>query len=424
MTTQLRIALRLSSAVLAAVATTVVATACSTPSAPAAAAAAAAAAPAGLLRPDDDPFYVVPPTVEQEPDGKVLNSRELPGGALAVPAPAKVWQLLYKTRDNAGRATATVGTLLIPTDRWPGAGPRPLLSYQQPEDGLATVCAPSYMLRAGATARDAILGQAAFDREQVAAAVRRGWAVMVPDYEGPHSEFLGAAAAAHGVLDGVRAASSFAPAGIDKNAPIGLWGYSGGGFATAATAQLQAGYAPELPIKGIAIGGVPADVNATIRAVSGKPYSAFMTFGLAAIRNTYPQSNVNQYLSESARAQADVAARGCLGDAVAVGTPNTTVEQFEASPGSLTSGPFADFAHSISLVSLDGAPSAPTYMYHGTADELLPVEAARQLAAQYRSRGANLVTVEHDGRTHGAEQTFGVAGAVNFLDLRFAENRS
>ncbi|MFF3397056.1 lipase family protein [Streptomyces sp. NPDC002659] len=41
-------------------------------------------------------------------------------------------------------------------------------------------------------------------------AVERGWSVIVPDYEGPASEFLGAAAAAHGILDGIRAARSFA----------------------------------------------------------------------------------------------------------------------------------------------------------------------------------------------------------------------
>ncbi|MCT2584613.1 lipase family protein [Actinophytocola gossypii] len=370
--------------------------------------------------PDDDPFYDVPPRLEWQRDGTVLRSRRLPADAMAVPAPARVWQLLYKTRDNAGRATATVGTLLVPTARWAGRGPRPMLSYQTPEDGLATFCAPSYLLRAGSVVSGPSDGQARFDRAQVAAAVRRGWTVMVPDYEGPNSEFFGAAASAHGVLDGIRAARSFNPAHVHRDAPIGLWGYSGGGFATAAAAQKQARYAPELEISAIAQGGVPADLNASLRAFSGQVFSGWIPFGFAALRNAYPQAGVYQYLNAPARAYADAVAQGCAGAAIVAGPHYATLERFEAWPGSLTSGPFYAFAHRISPIGFGGTPTAPVYMYHGTADELLPIAGARQLATQYRMRGADVVWVEHEGQTHGSEQTHGLDGAIAFLNQRFS----
>ncbi|MEV5411135.1 lipase family protein [Thermopolyspora sp. NPDC052614] len=351
-------------------------------------------------------------------DGTVLRSRSLSADALAVPAPARVWQLLYKTRDNAGRPTATVGTLLVPTAPWTGKGPRPLLSYQTPEDGLATFCAPSYLLRAGSVP----VGPTAiaFDRQQVADAVRRGWSVMVPDYEGPKSEFMGGDAAAHGILDGIRAARSFKPAGVARNAPVGLWGYSGGGFATAAAAQRHARFAPELKISGIAIGGVIADLNAALAAISGQQISGWLPFGFATFRHTFPKANTDRYINEQARAYADRAEHGCSGAAVAAGPYNATLEQFEAWPGSLRTGRFRAFAYGISPIGFGGTPIAPVYMYHGTADELLPVEAARRLAAKYRAKGADIALVEHEGKTHSAEQSYGVSGTVEFLTERFS----
>lgn len=387
--------------------------------------AAAATTPAsdgGVVLPDRDPFYATPPHLERARDGTVLRSRELSASALATPAPAKVWQLLYKTRDNAGRATATAGTLLVPTTPWPGAGARPLVSYQVPEDALTTACAPSYLLRAGSTAAASTLAQAGFDRGQVADAVKRGWSVVVPDWEGPRSEFFGAGAAAHGVLDGVRAARSFPPAHVDRQAAIGLWGYSGGGFATASAAQKQSSYAPELKIGAIAAGGVPANLNAAFGAISGRPFSGWLPFGFATVRNAYPRFGIDRYLNDSARKYADADAHSCAGDAIAAGPFDTKLEAFEAWPGSLTSGEFARFGRAISPVGIGGTPAAPVYLYHGTADELLPVTAARELFAQYRARGADVTMVEDQGQSHGGEQASGVAGAVAFLQERFARH--
>ncbi|MBP2338841.1 hypothetical protein JOF41_005019 [Saccharothrix coeruleofusca] len=409
--------------VAAAVALTAVAAAPAASAAPATSSPAPSSPTAGLPRPDDDPFYAVPSRLGAKPDGAVLRSRRLPADALAVPAPAEVWQLLYKTRDNDGRATATVATLLVPTAPWTGGGPRPLLSYQTPEDGLATFCAPSYVLRSGAAVSPLAERQAGFDREQVAAAVRRGWAVVVPDYEGPKSQFLGASAAAHGVLDGIRAARSFGPARVHRQAPIGLWGYSGGGFATASAAQKQSGYAPELRISGIAQGGVITDLNASLRAVGEQSSGGWLLFGLAALRGAYPKAGVDRYLTASARAQADAVAHGCLGDAILSHPAPATLERFEAWPGSLTSGSFERFAHAVSPLGFGGTPTAPVYMYHATGDELLPVAGARRLAAQYRERGAEVVLVEDAAQDHSSEQSHGVPGAIAFLTQRFTQSK-
>lgn len=54
-------------------------------------------------------------------------------------------QVLYRTTDTFGNATATVTTLLVPYN----ADTTKLLSYQVAEDAACVNCAPSYALQAG-----------------------------------------------------------------------------------------------------------------------------------------------------------------------------------------------------------------------------------------------------------------------------------
>ncbi|WP_406304033.1 lipase family protein [Streptomyces sp. NBC_00885] len=216
-----------------------------------------------------------------------------------------------------------------------------------------------------------------------------------------------------------RAARSFAPAQIGSHAPLGLWGYSGGGFATAAAAQMQPEYAPELELRGIAMGGVIADFNASLQTISGQAFSGWLPFGLAALRRSYPQADINQYLGTSGLAYADAVQNECAGAAVASGPYFAPLSRFEASPGSLSVGAFHSFAHSVSPIGLPGTPAAPVYLYHGVSDELVPVTAARQLVHRYRAAGADVLYVEDD-KDHAAEQSYGVPGAVTFLTRRLS----
>src|SRR4051794_12365292 len=159
--------------------------------------------------------------------------------------PAKAWQVKYKTLDNQGAPTATVTTVMVPTAPWTGPGRRPLVSYQVAEDGVGGKCSASYALRTGTQPdSQASSGNAQTETAAMRQALDRGWAVAAPDYEGPRSAFLGADIEARETLDGVRAALRFAPAGLGALTPIGLWGYSGGAFASALTAQLQHSYPP------------------------------------------------------------------------------------------------------------------------------------------------------------------------------------
>lgn len=143
------------------------------------------------------------------------------------------------------------------------------MSYQLAEDGAGLRCTPSYALRAGLAAglttsqADVIYG--------IPLLLACGWAVVVPDWEGPRSLFGVHAMAGHAVLDGIRAALRFGPAHLGGRRPIGRWGYSGRGFATTAAAQTHRRYASGLPIRAIAAGGVPGDIRQAYETASSTP---------------------------------------------------------------------------------------------------------------------------------------------------------
>ena len=56
---------------------------------------------------------------------------------------------------------------------------------------------------------------------------------------------------------------------MSPSAPIGLWGYSGGGLASAWAAEMCADYAPELDIAGAVLGAPVGDLGHTFRRLNG-----------------------------------------------------------------------------------------------------------------------------------------------------------
>jgi triacylglycerol lipase len=90
------------------------------------------------------------------------------------------------------------------------------------------------------------------------------------------------------VLDGLRAALNFAPLDLSSSAPVGLWGYSGGGLATAWAAEMHAGYAPELNVVGAVLGSPVGDLGHTYHRLNGKFFSGLPTMVVAALMHSYP----------------------------------------------------------------------------------------------------------------------------------------
>ncbi|HEX4904773.1 MAG TPA: lipase family protein [Acidimicrobiales bacterium] len=378
-------------------------------------AAAAPALSAAPPIPEDDPFFAAPADLAALAPGQVVRSRPVTIKAFELPVPADAWQLVYRTSDRLGRPTVTGTTVIVPRTPWRGRGPRPLVSYQTAEDGVSTRCAPSYALTAGVAG--GFTGSYS-EAPVLLGPLSLGWALSVPDYEGMASQFLVADVAAKAVLDGVRAARSFAPAAL-ASSPVALWGYSGGAFASANAAQLQASYAPELPMRGVALGGLLGSVRATIDAFDGSIAGSAVPMGVHGLARSYPELDLPQYLNDLGRDLYAATAADCLFDAAAR-RPFLRVSQITRVPQPFDVPAVAAMLRANSPQFRPGAPTAPVYEYHTLLDEFAPIGPARATLRNYCAAGT---PVQHATKLlgeHLTEIVAGIPGALAFLSARFA----
>ncbi|MFD4460363.1 lipase family protein [Nocardia sp. NPDC058480] len=237
------------------------------------------------LLPPDDPFYATPPGIDALAPGTVVRSRPVEVALFGVIRQRiAAWQLLYRTCDLDGAPEVSVTTVLLPWGA--SARPRPLVSFQCAIDAVAPQCFPSYALRRGARTIGSI---APLELPIIAMALEQGWAVSVPDHEGLGGRFGAAREPGYRALDGIRAAIDFAPMALTPSTPVALWGYSGGGLATAWAAELAAEYAPELNIVGAVAGSPVGDPAAAFERLNGGWFAGFPAAFVAGLRQAYPE---------------------------------------------------------------------------------------------------------------------------------------
>lgn len=172
-------------------------------------------AAAALVPPSQDPFYVPTGDWESAEEGSILAHREVPGALVNITY-ASAWQLLYRTQDGSGTPLAAVTTIIVPTD----ADYSKLLSYQVVYDTPDIDCSPSYAIQEG--------GIYIID-EGFMAGLQAGWIVNTPDYDRPYAAFTNGPISGRATLDSIRAAlASTAITGVQADATVAMWGYSGG----------------------------------------------------------------------------------------------------------------------------------------------------------------------------------------------------
>ncbi|GGN77789.1 lipase family protein [Nocardia rhizosphaerihabitans] len=338
------------------------------------------------LLPPDDPFYAAPPDVESLAPGAVVRTRPVELALFGlVRQQIAAWQLLYRTCDLDGEPELAVTTVLLPWGADP-ARPRPLVSFQCAIDAVAPQCFPSYALRHGAKTTGSI---APLELPIIAMALRQGWAVSVPDHEGLGGRFGAAREPGYRALDGIRAALGFAPLGLTPTTPVALWGYSGGGLATAWAAELAAEYAPELTIVGAAAGSPVGDPAAAFVRLNGGWFAGFPAAFVAGLRRAYPE------LDAVLHDHLDARYRGLLGEAEQR-TTFALLWRFARRDvarhlrGDMA-GLLAEPALRRILTDIEPgtrAPAAPMLVVQGVRDEVIAVADIDAHVQRYRAAGA------------------------------------
>lgn len=340
------------------------------------------------LLPCDDPFYQPPDGFQHAEPGAVLRSRFVEVAFLGViPQPVTAVQLLYRTTDMHGVAEAAVTTVIVPAERAPGRT-TPLLSYQCAIDAMSSRCFPSYALRRRAKALGSI---AQLELLIVTAALAEGWAVSVPDHEGLRGIWGAPFEPGYRVLDGIRAARNSEHVGVSASAPIGLWGYSGGGLASAWAAEMCSQYAPELDIVGAVLGSPVGDLGHTFRRLNGGFLAGLPAMVVAALVHIYPELDrvIKEHANDEGRALLDRLENMTTVGAVLRMAGKNMGDYLDEPLEDILSSP--EVTHVFDSIKLGAAvPAPPVLIVQAVHDYLIDVHDIDALAHAYSAGGASV----------------------------------
>lgn len=363
--------------------------------------------------PQKDAFYQPPKAkfLRDKAPGTVLRSRRVDissNGFGQLLEPVNSWQILYRSTSARGLANAVSGTVIVPKAPWTD-GPRPLVSYAVGTHGMGPECAPSYHLAKGEEDELNLLNLA----------LRRGWAVVVTDYEGlgtpgPHTYEAGPSQA-HAVLDAARAAHRLRAAHL-KRGPVGLWGYSEGGFAVGWAAEQAASYAPKMKVVGSAVGASPADLEEVARLHDGGPASGLVLAAAVGLARAYPSAPFEEILTREGKRMAKDIGTLCTTDMVAK-YPMRKLANYTTVADPIAMPAWQRVLDTVELGTR--APRAPIMLYHSPADELILFDQGLKLRSQWCSAGVDVQFTPVAGDHIGGAIT-GAPLVVSYLADRFA----
>ena len=362
--------------------------------------------------PVQDSFYTSPAASElaDVAPGTVLRYRPLPASSLWADV-KEGWQIMYRSTNSKNQPVAMVTTLLVP--KTVSTTGKKLVSYQSFYDSLTLNCSPSGLTLTGKL----------FDKTFYKSALSSGYYVTLADYEGLESQWIAAYNSGQGVLDSIRAVQNFSKSGLDASTPVGLFGYSGGGFATMWAAELAAGYAPELKIVGAAAGGLPVNPINVAKKVDGKAFAGAYLGAVVGLSRAYPEIDTNVYANDAGKAMIIDAGTRCLGG-TASGQPELlTKYAYKKGAMYLKDPNFLDLPEMQAIGQENtmgkNIPQMPLFIWEGTADELMPIADADNLVQTYCAGGAKVQYKRMTGTDHilGAVQ---LSAGLTYLKDRFA----
>lgn len=372
-----------------------------------------------IVPPAQDPFYTGPDGWKDHPVGTILKHRQVsnPKGFSRLSQNLNgTYQILFRSNSSLGEPLAAVTTVFVPQ----GADFSKLVSYQVAEDSVNLNCSPSYNFQLSFSSEGSNT-QAEF--LLIESLLNEGLIVSSPDHEGPNSAFGAGLLAGQITLDSLRAVlQSTEFTGIQKDAAIVAWGYSGGTIPTAWAAQAMATYAPELKITGIAIGGVVANITAVFDYDNNGPYAGLIGSGLKGISNEYP--DINDYLQKEltysgkqAFQQLEGLCLAQLASPVASQFYNHNVfNYFENKQQFLYGEAFTN----ILLQNILGRvrPQVPVYMYQSDSDQIVPATTVDALYEMWCALGANVEYHADIASGHISEVIYGAPGASSWIQGR------
>ena len=385
------------------------------------------ASPLSLKSPLVDDFYNPPRGYESAKLGEILKLRKTPGKISSLFIPVEVknsWQLLVRSEDSFGNAAAIVTTVIEPFN----ADPSKVVSYQSWEDATNIECSPSYGMQFGAPLSSV---QTQVDMIFIVPLLNKGYFVVLPDYEGPKSTFGVGRQSGKATLDSIKAVLKTKDfSGINDDAQVAMWGYSGGTIAAGWAATLQPKYAPELKknLIGAALGGFVINITATAEATDGTLFAGLIPNALNGLANEFPDFKKRMYEVVEKRYEGALqqGTQHCLGGAILHFAFDQVFtgdhRYFEQGYGLLEEEVFNRTILGNSLLYMDQEylPDIPIFVYHGSLDGIVPIPDVHGVYKNWCDWGIDSFEFAEDSLNgHLTEIVVGAPAAITWLDARF-----
>ncbi|KAI5963195.1 uncharacterized protein KGF55_002987 [Candida pseudojiufengensis] len=381
-----------------------------------------------LIKPSEDDFYTPPIGFENAEVGDILKFRETPSQIKFILFPLNIknsWQLLVRSEDSFGNPNAIVTTVMEPHN----ADPNKVLSYQTFQDSTDINCSPSYAFLYGSSISTISIQ---VDVTLMTLALNRGYYVVSPDYEGPKSTFMAGRQSGQATLNSIRAIlNSKDITGIEPDAKVAIWGYSGGAVASGWATTLLPTYAPELEknVIGTALGGVVTNITDYMRVVDGNIGAGLIPVGLIGLTNEYENASylLSEHVDPKQAYKLEKAREGCLLGSIIQFFGNNILtgknRMFPIGTDLLRIPELSTIIKNNNLVDLDTNehfPKTPVFMYHGTLDLFVPIGDTLKTYRQWCEAGSPSIEFAEDlVNGHLTEAIIGAPAAWTWLESRF-----
>ena len=357
-----------------------------------------------------DGFFHPAPTGEP---GDVLNSRKeflphFPG--------SEVYQMVFRSTNSHDEPTVGAATLIRPPGMRDNA---PIFTYDHFINALSSDCQPTASFRTPEW--EAQLLGATMTITNLALA--RGWAVLLPDHEGPNAAYGANIQGGRITLDAIRAATS--PKYRTEHSKSAVVGYSGGSGPAYFTAAQQPEYAPDVNLVGAAVGGFPADYAEQLefgfQGAGPKPGAPLGTIVAMGLSREYPEMDIQGKFHDRGKAYANSVKGACTQSLIAsaVQVPDLSAVT-DLSKDELISDP--DIRPVLERESAVNAPTpkAPLYIWQSPNDGMLPYEPVRRVAGKNCAAGNPTMFSAASGTDHLTVAVAGIPAVLDWTANRFA----
>ena len=300
--------------------------------------------------------------------------------ALETAGGIKRWKVTFTSQLRDTSSAEVTGLVFVP-DRPAPVGGWPVVSYAHATVGLADACAPS-----------GHVGMLEITLAGLFAA--QNFAVVMSDYPGlgtPGAHlFLDGPSAGNSVVDIVKAAKQIE--GVSLSDRTVFVGHSQGGHAALFAAEVAAARAPELKILGVVAGAPPSQLSSLVSKLITSKRSGYGVLVAKSLAAANPTLQLDQVLTPAGMAVSERLDTQCS-------------DRTQDDSGTTALFKSADLPQPWLNALAKNEPgtkkfAAPVFLFHGDADDLVPVESSATLANRMKSLGIDVERKVYPGANH------------------------